>query len=80
MLLSLSAGTFFIGPGEGAVPGSRLREGRRAGRVEGDVALDFLQRLVDVAVEHGHGAEASQQAERLGSVFRAPAPLRIDAP
>ena len=73
------AGTF-IGPGDGRGAGRRLRERRRARGVEGDVALDLLHDLVDVAVEHGHRAEPLQVGERLRAVVRAPAPLRIDGP
>ena len=79
MVRSLSSGTF-IGPGEGAVPGRRLRKRRRARGVEGDVAFDLLHHLVDVAVEHGHRAEALEIRQRLGAIVGAPAPIRIDRP
>ena len=60
MLLSRSAGIakFFMGPGERGGAGGGLGEGGGSGGVEGDVAFDFLEHLVDVAVEDGDGAEA----------------------
>src|SRR5581483_4564612 len=58
----------------------RLREGSRARGVERHVALDLLHDLVDVAVEHGHRAEAFQVTERLGAVLGAPAPVLEDGP
>ena len=68
------------GAGAGSLAGRGLREGRGARGVEGDVALDLLHHLVDVAVEHGDGAEALEVAERLCAVLGAPAPLGIDHP
>src|SRR3954451_15295075 len=44
--------------------GRRLRESGGARSVEADVAFDLLHDLVDVAVEHGHGAEPLHQLER----------------
>ena len=52
--------------------GRGLREGGRAGGVEGDMAFDLLHDLVDMAVEHGHRAEAGEQGERLGAVVHLP--------
>jgi len=46
--------------------------------MEGDVAFDLLDDLVDVPVEHGHRTEALQIAERPAGVRRAPAPLLVD--
>src|SRR6266446_6382268 len=57
-----------------------LREGGRHGCVKGDVALDLLHDLVDVAVEHRHRSEALEIVEGARRVFGAPAPGRIDAP
>src|SRR4051794_21016708 len=48
--------------------------------MEGDVAFDLLQHLVDMAVKDRHGAEPLQAIERLRAVLRCPAPLRIDGP
>ena len=48
--------------------------------MEGHVALDFLQRLVDVAVQHRDRAEALEQRERLVRIVRAPAPFGINRP
>src|SRR5262245_30893624 len=58
----------------------RLREGCRSRSMEGDVSFDFLHDLMDVAVEHGHRAEALEVAKRPRAVFRTPTPLRIDGP
>src|SRR5689334_252223 len=58
----------------------RLRERRRIRGVEGDVALDLLDDLVDVAIEHGHRAEALQIAERAAGIRGTPAPLLVDRP
>src|SRR6478736_2283350 len=58
----------------------RLREGGRARGVEGDVALDLLHHLMDVAVEHGDRAETLDVFERAAAVLGAPAPFRIDGP
>src|SRR5262249_13746842 len=57
-----------------------LRESGRHGGVKGDVALDLLHDLVDVAVEHGYRAEALEIVERARRVFGTPAPGRIDRP
>jgi len=48
--------------------------------MKGDVALDLLDDLVDVAVEHGDRAEALQITERASGVGRAPAPFLVDRP
>ena len=45
-----------------------------------DVPLDLLHRLVDVAVEHGHGAKALEVGERLRAVVRPPSPVRVHRP
>ena len=66
--------------GVGSLARRRLRKGGRGRGVEGDVAFDLLHDLVDVAVEHGDGAEALQVGERLCAILRAPAPVRIDHP
>src|SRR4029077_12792550 len=60
--------------------GRRLRKCGRAGGVEGDVAFNLLHHLVDVAVEHGHRAEALEIFERAGAILGPPAPLRVDGP
>src|SRR5690242_2130348 len=67
-------------PGRWRGAGRGLREGGRACGMEGDVAFDLLHHLVDVAVEHGHRAEAFQEIERPRAVVGTPAPGRIDAP
>ena len=48
--------------------------------MEGDVTLDLLHHLVDVAVQHGHRAEALEVFERAAAVLGAPAPFRIYRP
>ena len=48
--------------------------------MEGDIAFDFLQRLMNVAVQHGDRSKWLEKLERLRRVVRAPAPLRIDRP
>ena len=58
----------------------RLRKGRRASGMEGDVTLDLLHDLMDVAVEHSHRAESFEIAEGASATFRAPAPIRINGP
>src|SRR5580704_6606411 len=58
----------------------RLRKCRRIRGMEGDVALDLLDDLVNVPVEHGHRAETLQIAERAAGVLGAPAPLLVDRP
>ncbi len=79
MVRSLSAGNLHRSwRGRGAR--RRLRKRGRAGGVEGDVAFHFLHDLVDMAVEHGHRAEALEIRQRLGPVVGAPAPIRIDGP
>jgi len=69
----LSAGTN-IGPGEGAVPGSRLRKRRRQRGVEGHVALDLLGQLMNVPVQNGDRTEALEQSERLRTILGCPQP------
>src|ERR1700733_2063272 len=66
--------------GRGRGARRRLRERGRARGVEGDVALDLLHHLVDMAVEHRHRAETLEVIQRAGAVLGAPAPLRIDRP
>src|SRR5262249_52094677 len=61
-------------------PRRRLREGGRARRVKRDVAFDLLLDLVDMAVEHGHRAEALQIAERARRVLGSPAPFLVHRP
>src|SRR5439155_22849147 len=65
-------------PRSGSCAGRRLRKCRRIRGMEGDVALDLLNDLVDVAVEHGHRAEALHVAERAAGVLGSPAPLLVD--
>src|SRR5215467_10562588 len=48
--------------------------------MKGDLALDLLHDLVDVAVEDGHRPKALEVVERARGIVRAPSPLRIDAP
>jgi hypothetical protein len=48
--------------------------------VEGNVALDLLQDLMNVAVQDCDRAEAFEVAERLRAILRAPAPLCVDGP
>src|SRR5882724_4779110 len=67
-------------PGRGGGARRRLRKRGRARGVEGDVALDLLHHLVDVAVEHCHRTEALEVIQRAGAVLGAPAPGRIDRP
>src|SRR5882762_5458256 len=67
-------------PGRGGGARRRLRKRGRARGVEGDVALDLLHHLVDVAVEHRHRTEALEVIQRAGAVLGAPAPGRIDRP
>src|SRR5215831_310580 len=66
--------------GRGGSPRRRLRERGRTRGVEGDVALDLLHHLVDVAVQHRDRAEPLQIFERTAAVLGAPAPFRIDGP
>src|SRR5439155_23354897 len=44
--------------GRRSIARRRLRVSGRGSRVEGHVALDFLEDLVNVPVEHRHGAKA----------------------
>src|SRR5450759_1362635 len=67
-------------PGRGGGARRRLRERGRARGVEGDVALDLLHHLVDVAVQHRHRAKTLEVIQRAGAVLGAPAPLRIHRP
>src|SRR5882724_1680536 len=64
----------------GRRPRGRLRISGGPGRVEGHVALDLLEHLVDMAVEHRHRAEAAQAPQRFGAIRRAPAPAGVDGP
>src|SRR5262249_55256741 len=48
--------------------------------VESHVALNFLQDLVNVTVQHCDRAEAFQISERAFAVTGPPAPLRINCP
>src|SRR5262245_60039388 len=57
-----------------------LREGSRARGMEGDVALDLLHDLVDMAVKYRHRAETLEVAKRPRAVFRTPSPLRVHRP
>src|SRR6185503_13073445 len=66
--------------GRGRRSRRRLWKRGRARGVEGDVALDLLHHLVDVAVEHGDRAELLQVTESARAVLGAPAPARIDRP
>src|SRR3982074_1160628 len=66
--------------GRGGGARRRLRERGRARGVEGDVALDLLHHLVDVAVQDGYRAEALEVIQRTGAILGAPAPFRIDRP
>src|SRR5262249_37642077 len=70
----------FHGAGGGSCTGSWLWEGRRHRRVKGDVAFDFLQNLVDVAIQHGDRAEAFQQAQSLLTILGDPSPGGVDGP
>src|ERR1700694_1409802 len=67
-------------PGRGGGARRRLRERCRARGVEGDVALDLLHHLVDVAVEDSHGAKTLEVIQRAGAVLGAPAPGRVNRP
>src|SRR5262249_35301469 len=60
--------------------GRRLWKGRRRRGVKGHVAFHFLQRLVNVPIQHRDRAELLEERQRLRAVFRAPAPLRVHAP
>ena len=42
----------------------RLRKSRGRGGVEGHVALNLFQRLVDMAIEHGDRTKVFQKTER----------------
>src|ERR1700738_1072771 len=59
-------------PGRGGGARRRLRESGRARVVEGDVALDLLHHLVDVAVQYGYRAEALEVIQGAGAVLGAP--------
>src|SRR5690348_11435485 len=63
--------------GRGGAARRRLRKRSRARGVEGDVALDLLHHLVDVAVEHGHRTKTLHELERAPAILGAPAPFRI---
>src|SRR5206468_7088315 len=57
-----------------------LRESSRHRSVESHVTFDFLEDLMDVTVEHSHGAESLQISQSAFTVARSPAPLRIYRP
>src|SRR5205085_5075502 len=57
-----------------------LRKCRRIRGMEGDVALDLLDNLVYVPVEHGDRPEALHIAQRAACVLGSPAPLLVDRP
>src|SRR5439155_17863154 len=58
----------------------RLRRGGGRGGVEGHIALDFFERLMNVPVKHSDRSEAFQVTQRLFGVLRAPTPLGINGP
>ncbi len=74
-----SAGTF-IGPGAFAVPGAGCGKAVESAVWKVMLPSTFCMDLVDVAVEHGHRAEAPQIAQRLRAVVGAPAPVGVDGP
>ena len=57
-----------------------LREAGGACSVEGHIAFDLLNDLMDMAVEHSHRAKALQHVERPQAVVGAPSPIGIDRP
>ena len=61
-------------PGTGAFAGHRLRIGRGARCVEGDVTFDLLHDLMDVPVQHRHRAEAAQLIPSADPRHRCPSP------
>src|SRR5438874_236218 len=58
----------------------RLRKRGRTCGVKSYIAFDFLQGLVNVAVEHRDRTKLLQIGERLGAVLRAPSPVLINRP
>src|SRR5215469_16562087 len=78
-LFSWSAGTF-SGPAERGFAGSWLRKGRGHRGMEGNFAFHFLHHLMDMPVEHSHGAEAFYIRQRLRAIVGTPAPIGIDRP
>jgi len=48
--------------------------------MERHVTFDLLHDLMDMAVEHGHRAEALQHIDRLQAVVGAPTPVGINCP
>src|SRR5450432_3927480 len=66
--------------GRGGGARRRLRERGRARGVEGDVALDLLHHLMDVAVQYGYRAEALEVIQGTGAILGSPTPFRIDRP
>src|SRR5882672_5425991 len=66
--------------GRGGGARRRLRKRGRARGVEGDVALDLLHHLVDMAIEYRHRAKTLEVIQRAGAVLGAPAPGRINRP
>src|SRR5512143_1286499 len=75
---SLGSDRHRAGGGSAAGCGLRERSGHR--RMEADVALDLLHYLVNVPVEHGDRAEASQYRESLRAVLGPPAPFGVNGP
>ena len=67
-------------PGAGAFARRRLRIGRRACGVEGDVAFDLLHDLMNVSVQHGNRTEAAQLVHELIRIAGTPAPGLVDGP
>src|SRR5579864_9494487 len=63
-----------------ALAGSGLRVSGRASGVEGDVALDLLHDLMDMAVEDRDRPEATQLCQELIGIAGAPTPGFIDGP
>src|SRR4029077_16383979 len=57
-----------------------LRERGREGGMKAHVAFDFLEHLVDMTVEHSHGAKALQISQSAFAVARSPAPFGINRP
>src|ERR1700685_470842 len=78
------AGQFIRGHSErcrtGTLAGRRLRIRGGARRVEGDVAFDFLNDLMDMAVQNGDRAKTAQLTHERVRVARTPAPGFIDRP
>src|SRR5215467_6143349 len=60
--------------------GCRLHECRRKCGVEGYIAFDLLQGLVNVAIQNRDRAEPLQIGEGLSAIFGSPSPLRVNRP